>query len=114
MVTHSSFVFEAIADPTRRAIVDLLATREWAAGELAERFPVSRPAISRHVRILRRAGLVRERKEARHRFYSLDRSPLTQVDQWLAPHRVQWAVRLHDLRRVVEDAADPTPQADGG
>lgn len=114
MVTQPSAVFEAIADPTRRAIIELLAAREWAAGDLADRFPVSRPAISRHVRVLRRAGLVRERKEARHRFYSLDRAPLARVDQWLAPHRVHWAVRLHDLRRAVEDAVDATPQADGG
>ena len=62
----------ALADPIRREVVDLLAGGELAAGELAGRFPVSRPAISRHLRVLREAGLVQVRTEGRHRFYALD------------------------------------------
>jgi DNA-binding transcriptional ArsR family regulator len=65
----------ALADPTRRELVALLARGELAAGELAERFPVSRPAISRHLRVLREAGLVRSRVEGRRRLYALDPRP---------------------------------------
>ena len=65
----------ALADPIRREVVDLLAGGELAAGELADRFPVSRPAISRHLRVLREAGLVQVRTEGRHRFYTLDPRP---------------------------------------
>lgn len=113
MVTNRP-VFGAISDPTRRAILDLLGERELAAGELAARFPLSRPAISRHVRVLRRAGLVRERRLAQLRYYSLNRAPLGEVDRWLERHRVHWGARLHELRRVVEASNDSTPQADGG
>jgi DNA-binding transcriptional ArsR family regulator len=98
-------VFGAIADPTRRAILDLLRGREYGAGELARQFPVSRPAIARQVRVLRRAGLVKERKQAQARFYSLDPSSLAEVDAWLAPYRLFWAARLADLKRVVESTA---------
>lgn len=96
--------FEAIADPTRRKILDLVRSREMRAGDLAARFPVSRPAIARHVRVLREAGLLRERREATQRFYSLDPTALQRVDEWLAPYRLFWAARLMDLKRVVEDA----------
>ncbi|MEO8449854.1 MAG: metalloregulator ArsR/SmtB family transcription factor [Gemmatimonadota bacterium] len=96
-------VFGAIADPTRRALLDLLRARELSAGELAARFPVSRPAISKHLRVLREAGLVRERRAAQLRYYSVDPAPLADVDRWLERYRVFWATRLHDLKRHVED-----------
>ena len=105
MVTHHADpVFAAVADPTRRAILDLLRRREMSAGELASRFPVSRPAISRHVRVLREAGLLTERREAQWRRYSLNPVPLVQVDRWIAAYRVFWGARLHDLKRYVEGA----------
>jgi len=94
--------FSAIADPTRRGILDLLRGGEMRAGDIAARFPVSRPAIARHVRVLREAGLVRERRESRARLYSLDPAGLKQVDRWLQPYRLYWAARLTDLRRVAE------------
>lgn len=97
--------FSAIADPTRRAILDLVRTRELSAGDIARRFPVSRPAIAKHVRVLRQAGLLRERRASTQRFYSLDPAALQAVDQWLAPYRLFWAARLVDLKRVVEDEA---------
>jgi len=107
MVTHSvarnKSVFGAVADPTRRAILDLLKAGELPAGELARRFPVSRPAVSRHLRILKDAGLVRESRAAQSRRYSLSAEPLSEVDQWLAAYRVFWGARLHDLKRYVED-----------
>ena len=87
----------ALADPTRREIVALLARRELAAGELAARFPVSRPAISRHLRVLREAGLVRDRADGRSRLYSLDPGPLQELDDWLEPYRDLWARRLDAL-----------------
>lgn len=109
MVTQSrprtDGAFGAIADPTRRAILDLVRSRELSAGDIARRFPVSRPAIARHVRVLRQAGLLRERRDATQRFYSLDPAALQAVDQWLAPYRLFWAAKLVDLKRVVEEEA---------
>ena len=100
MVTYNAF--DAIADPTRRAILDAMRGGEVGAGELADRFPVSRPAISRHVRILKRAGLVRQRKEAQRRFYSLRPEALAEVDQWLAPYRLFWSARMVDIKQAAE------------
>ncbi|MBX3206243.1 MAG: winged helix-turn-helix transcriptional regulator [Labilithrix sp.] len=97
--------FEAIADPTRRKILDLVRAREMRAGDLAARFTVSRPAIAKHVRVLREAGLLRERREATQRFYTLEPKALESVDRWLAPYRLFWASRLMDLKHVVEEAA---------
>jgi DNA-binding transcriptional ArsR family regulator len=87
----------ALADPTRRRLVALFARGEVAAGELAERFPVSRPAISRHLRVLREAGLVRSRTEGKRRLYALDPRPLRELDDWLEPYRDLWAQRLDAL-----------------
>jgi DNA-binding transcriptional ArsR family regulator len=105
MVTQQTgdAVFGAIADPTRRAILDLLRGQELRAGELAAHFPVSRPAIAKHVGVLKRAGLLRERRAAQARLYSLDPGALASVDQWLAPYRLYWAARLSDLKRTVEE-----------
>jgi DNA-binding transcriptional ArsR family regulator len=85
---------EALADPTRRQIVELLAERERSAGEIASHFSVSRPAVSRHLRVLREHGLVRAREEAQRRLYSLDPAPLAELDAWLARYRAFWAERL--------------------
>ena len=87
----------ALADPTRRELVALLARGELAAGELAARFPVSRPAISRHLRVLREAGLVTVRTAGRRRFYALDPGPLRELDDWLERYRDLWAQRLDAL-----------------
>jgi DNA-binding transcriptional ArsR family regulator len=87
----------ALGDPTRRRIVELLAERDHAAGELAAQFPVTRPAVSRHLRVLREAGLVRARGEAQRRVYSLEPAPLAEVDAWLARYRGFWTNRLDAL-----------------
>lgn len=100
MVTYTAF--DAIADPTRRAILDLMRGGEVGAGFLADQFPVSRPAISRHVRVLKRAGLVKQRKEAQRRYYSLRPEALAEVDRWLAPYRLFWSARMVDLKRTAE------------
>jgi DNA-binding transcriptional ArsR family regulator len=88
---------EALADPTRRRVLELLAEREHDAGELAAQFPVSRPAVSRHLRVLREAGLVRVRGEAQRRIYTLDAAPLAEVDAWLERYRGFWQNRLDAL-----------------
>lgn len=102
MPLQSRSVFGAISDPTRRAILDVMRQGEIGAGELAERFPASRPAISRHVRILKRAGLIQQRKAAQRRYYSLRPEALAEVDQWLAPYRLFWSARMVDLKQTAE------------
>jgi DNA-binding transcriptional ArsR family regulator len=97
-VTHNPVeALAALADPIRRELVALLAGGERAAGDLAGRFPVSRPAISRHLRVLREAGLVRARTDGKRRLYALDPRPLRELDDWLAPYRDLWAQRLDAL-----------------
>jgi DNA-binding transcriptional ArsR family regulator len=87
-VTYSrDSAFNALADPTRRAVLDLLRAGTRPAGEIARAFPISRPAISKHLKILRRAHLVDEHREGRHRFYQLNPEPLKTVDQWLDEYR---------------------------
>jgi DNA-binding transcriptional ArsR family regulator len=88
---------EALADPTRRRIVELLADGERTAGELASHFRTSRPGVSRHLRVLREQGLVRTRAEAQRRVYSLDPTPLAELDAWLARYRSFWTNRLDAL-----------------
>ena len=87
----------ALADPIRRQIVEMLADRERDAGELAAVFPVSRPAVSRHLRVLREAGLVRVRPQAQRRVYALDPRPLEELARWLERHRGFWGQRLDAL-----------------
>jgi DNA-binding transcriptional ArsR family regulator len=94
--------FSALADPTRRAVLDLLRAGTRAAGEIAGSFPVSRPAISKHLRILRRAHLVEEQREGRHRMYRLNPEPLQSVDLWLEQYRSFWAANLQSLKSFVE------------
>jgi DNA-binding transcriptional ArsR family regulator len=90
---------EALADPTRRRILELLAGNERSAGDLASQFAISRPAVSRHLRVLREHGLVRARGEAQRRLYSLDPAPLAELDAWLARYRGFWADRLDELEQ---------------
>ena len=102
-VTYSAAAaFGALADPTRRAVLDLLRRGSLPAGRIAEAFPVSRPAISKHLRLLRRARLVRERREGRRRLYQLNPGPLRAVDSWLNDYRIFWQSSLHDLKAFVE------------
>ena len=103
MVTYSpEATFSALADPTRRAVLDLLRKGRQPAGQIAQAFPVSRPAISKHLRLLRRAHLVNEQREGRNRFYHLNPEPLRAVDSWLDHYRVFWAASLNNLKAFVE------------
>ena len=102
-VTYSTeAAFHALADPTRRALLDLLRQGSQPAGQIAQAFPISRPAISKHLRLLRRAHLVRERRRGRHRFYHLNPEPLKAVDSWLQQYRVFWQANLASLKAFVE------------
>lgn len=95
-------IFGALSDPTRRAVLDLLRQGSLPAGRIAKAFPVSRPAISKHLRLLRRARLVQERKEGRHRLYQLNPTPLRTVDSWLEHYRRFWGASLTGLKAFVE------------
>ena len=102
-VTYSAAsTFQALADPTRRALLDLLRQGSQPAGRIAQSFPVSRPAISKHLRLLRRAHLVEERRQGRHRFYHLNPQPLRTVDQLLESYRAFWSANLASLKAFVE------------
>lgn len=103
MVTYSpETTFSALADPTRRAVLDLLRQGSQPAGRIAQAFPVSRPAISKHLRLLRRAHLVQEHRQGRHRFYHLNPAPLKAVDSWLEQYRTFWSTSLTNLKSFVE------------
>jgi DNA-binding transcriptional ArsR family regulator len=87
----------ALADPTRRRIVELLADGERSAGEIASHFHTARPGVSRHLRVLREHGLVQARADGQRRLYSLDPTPLAELDAWLSRYRGFWANRLEAL-----------------
>ena len=101
--------FDVVAEPTRRRILDLLRERSRPVGELVELFGLSQPLISKHLRVLRDAGLVRVRQDAQRRWYELRPEPLVEVDAWLEPYRRLWAGSLDALERhldVMPDAAE--------
>ena len=103
-VTYSTeTTFHALADPTRRAVLDLLRRGAQPAGQIAEAFPVSRPAISKHLRQLRKARLVLEQRRGRHRFYQLNAKPLKAVASWLEDYRRFWQISLANLKTFVEN-----------
>lgn len=95
-------VFHALADPTRRAVLDLLRSGSRPAGEIAQTFPISRPAISKHLQLLGRAHLVTGERRGRHRYYGLNAAPLASVDSWLNEYRTFWKSSLSGLRTFVE------------
>jgi DNA-binding transcriptional ArsR family regulator len=92
--TQTDRVFAALADPTRRRIIELVATGERTAGELAAEFAIARPSVSRHLRVLRDARLLAWRGEAQRRHYRLDPDALDDAGAWIERARDQWAARL--------------------
>jgi DNA-binding transcriptional ArsR family regulator len=105
--------FDVLAEPTRRRILDLLLERPRLVGELTDHLGLSQPGTSKHLRVLREAGLVQVRPDAQRRWYELRPEPLVELDAWLAPYRRLWADRLDALERHLDtmpDAAVP-PQA---
>src|SRR6187200_208002 len=97
--------FEVLAEPTRRSILDLLRERERSVGELVDRLAISQPGVSKHLRVLRDAGLVHVRTDAQRRLYGLRPEPLSELDEWLAPYRGLWAARLDALERHLDESA---------
>src|SRR5690606_32248225 len=95
-------VFEALAEPKRRWILDLLREGVRPAGELVEALGLSQPGVSKHLKVLREAGLVRVRAEAQRRLYRLDSARLAELDAWLAPYRRFWTGRLEALGNHLE------------
>ena len=100
-------LFEAIAEPTRRRILDAVRTEERSVTELVERLGMSQPGVSRHLRILRDAGLVTVRSDAQRRLYGLRSEPLRELDEWLEPYRAERSTRLDALSRHLERMATP-------
>ena len=95
-------LFDVIAEPNRRRILDLLREREQPVGDLVEALAVSQPAVSKHLRVLRDAGLVESRTDAQRRVYRVRAEPLHLLDEWLAPYRAMWTARLDDLERHLD------------
>jgi DNA-binding transcriptional ArsR family regulator len=89
--------FEILAEPRRREILDLLRGGERPVGELVEQLALSQPAVSKHLKVLRDAGLVEVRQDAQRRWYRLRPAPLAEIDAWLAPYRDLWRNRLDAL-----------------
>lgn len=95
--------YAALAEPHRRQILDLLREGERSVGELVGRLKLSQPGVSKHLRILRQAGLVDVRPDGRTRWYGLRATPLAEVDAWLEPYRALWSERLDALERHLEE-----------
>ena len=107
-------LFAVLADPSRREIVALLAERERSAGELVAVFTLSQPAVSRHLRVLREAGLVQVRGEGQRRIYRLDPAPLAELDHWLAHYRHFWTARLDALEERLAQKRRETSEKEEG
>lgn len=95
--------YAALAEPHRRQILDLLLQAERSVGELVTRLGLSQPGVSKHLRVLREAGLVVVRPRGKQRLYALRPQPLAEVDAWLEPYRAFWADRLDALERHLEE-----------
>jgi DNA-binding transcriptional ArsR family regulator len=106
-MSDDAFLWAALADPHRRAIVALLLERPRAVGEIVEACGLSQPGTSKHLRVLRDAGLVRVRQDAQRRVYALDPAPIAALDAWLTPYRTLWNESLDTLGRRLDGDPDP-------
>lgn len=102
-MSQTAKTFEVVAEPTRRRILDLLVERERSVGELVESLSISQPGVSKHLRVLKDAGLVQVRREAQRRWYGLRAEPLAEIDTWLEPYRRFWAGRLDALEKHLDE-----------
>jgi DNA-binding transcriptional ArsR family regulator len=105
-------IFEALVEPNRRRILDLLCTGHRPVGEIAETLGLSQPAASKHLRVLKEAGLVAVRPDAQRRLYELRPEPLSEIDAWLMPYRQMWQQRLDALERLLDTMPDVPPELD--
>ena len=100
-------VLEVIAEPTRRRILDAVRDGERSVGELVEKVGMHQPGVSRHLKVLRDAGLVEVRQDAQRRLYRLRPEPLMELDAWLEPYRAEWTARLDSLEQHLRRTAEP-------
>jgi DNA-binding transcriptional ArsR family regulator len=107
---HLDHVYAAIADPTRRDILSVLAAGDTTVGALAERFPMSFNGVSKHVKVLERAGLVERRVAGREHWLALNPSPLAEASEWLEHYRTFWEERLAALEQMLIDHDTGTPR----
>jgi DNA-binding transcriptional ArsR family regulator len=105
--------FEVLAEESRRRILDLLVEEERPVGDLVTLLSLSQPAVSKHLKVLREAGLVEARTDAQRRIYRVRPEPLREIDEWLEPYRRGWAAHLNALERHLEimESADEEPWA---
>ena len=96
-------IFQAIADPNRRAIISLLASQRLTVNAVAEHFPISRPAVSRHIKILKECGLVVVRKQGRERYCEVRLDRLGEVAEWVEQSRKEWNQRLDRLDEYLSE-----------
>lgn len=96
-------VFVALANPVRRELLEILARQSLSAGELSERFELSRPAVAEHLKVLREAGLVADESRGRHRIYRLTAEPLAELNEWLHPFEKFWRARLAKLAEAAQE-----------
>ena len=102
-------VLHALADPSRRTVLEILRQHPATAGELAAALPIARPGVSRHLRVLREAGLVDVRHESQRRIYTLRPEPLAEVDEWLDGYRALWQNRLDALHTEIARGKKAAP-----
>jgi DNA-binding transcriptional ArsR family regulator len=95
--------YAALSDPSRREILDLLRGGERSVGQLVERLQLSQPGVSKHLKVLREAGLVGVRADGKRRWYGLRAEPLADVADWLEPYRAHWNAQLDALERHLEE-----------
>ncbi len=98
--------FEVLAEPKRRQILDLLRDGERPVGDLVEALALAQPGVSKHLRVLREAGLVSSRVDAQRRLYRINVGPLREVDDWVAPYRALWGHALDALERRLDEMTD--------
>ena len=98
--------FDVLAEPNRRRILDLVREAERPVGDLVDELDLSQPAVSKHLRVLREAGLVEVRTDAQRRLYRVNPGPLRDLDAWLEPYRRIWSARLDDLERHLDRMPD--------
>jgi DNA-binding transcriptional ArsR family regulator len=102
-------ILDVIAEPTRRRILDAVRDAECSVTDLVERIGMHQPGVSRHLKVLRDAGLVDVRRDAQRRMYRLRAEPLMELDAWLEPYRAHMAGRLHALEHHLERTSTPIP-----
>ena len=114
LVPSELAVLEVIAQPTRRRILDAVRDGERSVGELVDAVGMHQPGVSRHLKVLRDAGLVEVRRDAQRRLYRLRPEPLMELDAWLEPYRAEWSARLDSLERHLQRTAKPTAPSSKG